>query len=124
MSTENQAERIRDGFQFFIAKEDEMIVGLIAIRLPCHLYYLFVRPDRQRQGIGRQLWNWARERIKETSQRDEFTVNSSLNAIAAYERLGFFSSGPIDESNGVRYQPMRTRMGGALPVRVLPTFHL
>jgi GNAT superfamily N-acetyltransferase len=107
MSTENQAERIRLGFQFFIASDDSVMVGVVAIRLPSHLYYLFVDPDRQRQGIGRQLWTWARDWARDSFKQDTFTVNSSLNAVEAYERFGFVTTGPIEEMHGVRYQPMR-----------------
>ena len=96
MSTENQADRIRTGFQFFIAYEDDMIVGFVAIRLPCHLYYLFVHPDRQRQGVGRQLWNCVRESTRKSFNVDTFTVNSSLNAVAAYKQFGFSITGPME----------------------------
>lgn len=107
MSPENQAERLRNGFRFFIGYELDGIVGVAAVKPPSHLYYLFVRPDRQRQGIGRQLWYYAIESICETHGDHVITVNSSLNAVAAYKRLGFSVNGPMQESNCVRFQPMR-----------------
>src|SRR5437868_15506325 len=39
MTTENQAKRIRNGYQFFVALESDTLVGTAAIRLPSHVYY-------------------------------------------------------------------------------------
>ena len=107
MSTLNQLERIRNGYRFFIAYDRNEILGVAGVKLPSHLYYLFVHPERQRQGIGRELWSCARESICETLKERAITVNSSLNAIGAYKRLGFSIDGPVQESHGVRFQPMR-----------------
>jgi len=49
MTTENQAKRIRSGYQFFVALESDTLVGTAAIRLPSHLYYLFVDTQHQRR---------------------------------------------------------------------------
>lgn len=107
MSVANQVQRFREGYRFFIAFDHDEILGIVCVRLPFHLYYLFVRPDQQRKGIGRQLWSHARDSVCEINQNPTITVNSSLNAVAAYERLGFCIDGPIQESHGVRFQPMR-----------------
>ena len=37
---------------------------------------------------------------------NEVTVNSSLNAVGAYEKLGFDKIGLPSEVNGIKYQPM------------------
>src|SRR5215510_15147835 len=107
MTTEHQAQRIQNGYQFFVALESDALVGTAAIRPPAHLYYLFVDTRHQRRGIGRQLWNHARDWIAASTNCGSITVNSSLNAIAAYERFGFVIAGPPEEHDGVRYQPMR-----------------
>ena len=107
MTTENQANRIRNGYQYFVALESDTLVGVAAIRPPSHLYYLFVDTQYQRRGVGRQLWNHARDWIASSTNREQITVNSSLNAITVYERLGFVVAGPPEENHGVRYQPMR-----------------
>jgi GNAT superfamily N-acetyltransferase len=107
MTTENQVKRIRNGYQFFVALESDTLIGTAAIRLPAHLYYLFVDTQPQRRGIGRQLWNHARDWIASSTNHGSITVNSSLNAIKAYERLGFAIAGPPEENHGIRYQPMR-----------------
>lgn len=107
MNAEHQEERLRSGFEFHVAEDQDAMLGIVAFRLPAHLYYLFVHPDHQRIGIGRQLWQRALERIRGTSHEGTITVNSSLNAIAFYERLGFCLDGPVAELHEVRYQPMR-----------------
>ena len=107
MTAENQAKRIRNGYQFFVALESGTLVGTAAIRLPSHLYYFFVDTQHQRRGIGRELWNHARDWIASSNNHGSITVNSSLNAITVYERLGFVIAGPPEENHGVRYQPMR-----------------
>lgn len=61
VTPENQADRIRTGYQYFIATESDTLVGTAAIRPPSHLYHLFVDTQHQRRGIGRQLWNHARD---------------------------------------------------------------
>jgi hypothetical protein len=38
MTTENQANRIRNGYQYFVALESDRLVGTAAIRPPSHLY--------------------------------------------------------------------------------------
>src|SRR5438874_5461119 len=95
MTTENQAKRIRNGYQFFVALESDTLVGTAAIRLPSHLYYLFVDTQHQGRGIGRQLWNHARDWIASSPNHGLITVNSSLNAITVYERLGFCYCGAV-----------------------------
>jgi GNAT superfamily N-acetyltransferase len=108
MTAEKMKERIDSGaFQFFIS-ELETPVAVSAVRLPTHLYYLFVAPSYQGQGIGRRLWQHAQSTINRLSQRAvrEITVNSSPNAIGAYERFGFTKVGLAEEQNEVKYQPM------------------
>jgi GNAT superfamily N-acetyltransferase len=107
MTTEHQAGRIRNGYQFFVALESDTLVGTVSIRPPAHLYYLFVDTQHQQRGIGRQLWNHARAWIASSPYHGTITVNSSLNAITVYERLGFAIAEPPEENHGTRYQPMR-----------------
>jgi GNAT superfamily N-acetyltransferase len=107
MTPEQQAERIRNGYQYFVALESDAMVGTAAIRPPAHLYYLFVDTRQQQRGIARELWNHAREWVARSTNHEPITVNSSLNAIAVYQRLGFTIVGPPVENQGVRYQPMR-----------------
>ena len=106
MSVEATRDRLSQGYKFFVANEGEEMIAIAAIRLPSHLYYLFVRTAYQRMGIGHKLWQHARNWSVENFPAPQITVNSSLNAVAAYQRMGFRISGSIQELQGVRYQPM------------------
>jgi len=99
-----------DGFQFFVAEVDDELIGVSAVRPPCHLYSLFVQTDDQRTGIGQRLWLQALDWIVRQHAADVVTVNSSLNAVSFYERLGFIRDGDPVGQHGVRYQPMQLRI--------------
>jgi hypothetical protein len=49
----------------------------------------------------------AREAGAAQAAGQPWTVNASLNAVPAYERLGFVAEGAAQEQNGWRWQPMR-----------------
>ncbi len=106
MSVEATRDRLSQGYKFFVAQDGAEMIAIAAIRLPSHLYYLFVRTEYQRMGIGHKLWQHARNWTVENFPGPQITVNSSLNAVAAYERMGFRISGSIQELQGVRFQPM------------------
>src|SRR4030081_1668472 len=46
---------IENGWSLYVADDDGRIAAMLALRLPDHLDQLFVAPDYQRQGLGRQL---------------------------------------------------------------------
>lgn len=95
------------GVRFFVAETGDVVVGIAAVQPPAHLYYLFVKTDYQRRGIGRLLWLHVRDWIlREQPATTTITVNSSPNAIAAYQKLGFERVGCLTKRNEVCYQPM------------------
>jgi hypothetical protein len=55
-----------------------------------------------RQGVARALWEHARTR----SGHSSFTVNSSLFAVRAYERLGFAATSAPQSERGLVSVPM------------------
>ena len=107
MDVESTITRMTNGFPHWIALEGGAIVGIAVVKPPSHIYYLFVRSDRQRSGIGRRLMNEALSFISNRCGRAIVTVNSSLNAVDAYRRFGFRNAGDegVDGSE-VRFQPM------------------
>ena len=83
------------------------ICAVLALHRARVLKYLFVRPRWQGQGIGRQLWHVARAHgLQAQEGAAPFEVRASLNAVAAYQRLGFVPAGPAQEQDGWRWQPM------------------
>jgi ribosomal protein S18 acetylase RimI-like enzyme len=94
-------------YRFKLAEAGAELVGVVGVRAATHLQYLFVAKSHQRAGLARRLWELARrDAIREGNAGGRFTVNASGYAVPAYERLGFRRVGPVQEKNGVRFQPM------------------
>ena len=94
-------------FDYFVAKQEGLLAGVIALRDNRHLFHLFVAEPFQGQGLGGQLWHTVKANAIQTGNPGQFTVNSSLNALPVYEKFGFVASGPIALTHGVAFQPMR-----------------
>jgi GNAT superfamily N-acetyltransferase len=65
-STAAIEDYLRGGFRYHIAETREGIAGVVAIRDNCHLYHLFVAESAHRSGIGRRLWEVARDDALDT----------------------------------------------------------
>lgn len=111
------ADYLHQGMDYRLAFTDTAagaeLVGVIALKRPCHLYHLFVEPAWHGQGIARQLFTalwptvllWAQQ-----SEQQELTVNSSLYAAPVYINWGFVPDSPPRDRNGVIDQPMRLHL--------------
>jgi GNAT superfamily N-acetyltransferase len=89
------------GHVTYVAERSGELVGMLHLRAPYHVAMLFVQSSLQRSGIGRALLACAGD------VKCQFTVNSSPNAVAAYERLGFRPTGSEQCVNGIRFIPMQ-----------------
>jgi GNAT superfamily N-acetyltransferase len=110
VSVSEQAERQyleSPRYSFIVAEENGAVAGFIAIRDNTHLFHLFVARPFHRTGLARRLWQEAREEARQRGNPGEFTVNSSLNAIAVYQSFGFMPSAPVTTEHGISFQPMR-----------------
>ena len=83
------------------------IVGVIAVRPPCHISLLFVDKAHHRRGIARSLFSTVLSEKQIISGHDAVTVNSSPYAVEAYQHLGFVATDTEQLKNGIRYYPMR-----------------
>jgi GNAT superfamily N-acetyltransferase len=84
------------------------IAGMVEIRRHRHVSLLFVSPGFQGKGVGGLLLEKAVELCRKTDpQLREMTVNSSPNALRAYERMGFAPTGGEQVICGVRFIPMK-----------------
>lgn len=103
--------RISSDHFVLLAVEDDKIAGMIEMRRHNHVSLLFVEPDLQGRGLGRELLRRALE-ICRSDDPDlcEITVNSSPNAVGAYERMGFETTGSEQTINGIRATPMSLRL--------------
>lgn len=73
-----------------LAYQEQEAVGIIEIKEYCHVSMFFVKPEYQKRGYGKALFNEAISIISARKNNlNKPTVNSSLNAVPSYERLGF-----------------------------------
>ena len=94
-------------YRFHVAEVGGSIAGVVAMRGNAHLHYLFVAKALQRTGLARRLWEVAHDdAVRAGNASGLFTVNASRYAVPAYERLNFRCVGPVQQADGVRYQPM------------------
>ena len=101
------AERLRRDFDYHVAERGGELVGVVGVRLPTHLYHLFVVDAARQRGIGRRLWQHA---WRAAGSPGTMTVNASLNAVDAYRRFGFVEDGGPMDVGGVVFQPMTWRV--------------
>jgi len=74
--------------RMWLAFGNETIIGVIALRNINHICLFFVDSAYHRQGVGKALYQAARNYLR--SIKSEFvTVYSSPYAVGIYERLGF-----------------------------------
>ena len=94
-------------YAYQLAHIDGALVGVVAMRDNTHLFHLFVPRALHRRGMGRRLWQAARDAALARGDVAAFTVNSSLYALPLYASLGFAATGPRVEEGGIAFVPMR-----------------
>jgi GNAT superfamily N-acetyltransferase len=93
-------------FSYFVAEDAGTLAGIVAIRDKKHLFHLFVAPAYQGVGVGRRLWEFVRCEAMARGNNGEFTVNSSLNAVAVYAKFGFVPTSEVVHVHGISFQPL------------------
>jgi GNAT superfamily N-acetyltransferase len=104
-SVEALSQRHESGHITLVAEHSGELVGMLHLRERCHVSMLFVQSSWQRGGIGRGLLAAAGALTGDTDRG--FTINSSPNAVSAYERLGFRITGSEQCVHGIRFVPMQ-----------------
>jgi GNAT superfamily N-acetyltransferase len=94
-------------YSYHIAKVQDSICGVIALRDNKHVYHLFVAENYQGQGVARKLWEYAKLVAEHNGNKGSFTVNSSLNAVKLYQHFGFKKAGEKQEKSGIYFMPMQ-----------------
>lgn len=95
-----------ENYFYQLAMAGEELVGVVAMRDDHHLFSLYVAQPWHGQGVGRLLWQAARDAALARGNPGRFTVNSSLFAAPAYRKLGFRDSAPMVQMHGIRFIPM------------------
>jgi GNAT superfamily N-acetyltransferase len=92
---------------YLLGEEDGIFCGVVAVRNDSHLQHLYIVPAFQGRGMGKYLWETARDQAIAAGNEGQFTVNAVLSAIPFYQRMGFETVGDITLTGGLRCQPMK-----------------
>ncbi len=92
---------------YLLGEGNGVFCGVVAVRNNSHLQHLYIVPSFQRRGVGKYLWEFARDQAITAGNAGQFTVNAVLSAIPFYQRLGFASVGDVTLTGGLRCQPMK-----------------
>lgn len=94
-------------YSYLLAFDGDKLAGVVAVRDNTHLFSLYVGTQWHGQGIGKRLWEAARDGALARGNPGSFTVNSSSFAEGMYRHLGFIATGPMAQTHGIRFIPMR-----------------
>ncbi|GAA5005717.1 GNAT family N-acetyltransferase [Acinetobacter puyangensis] len=92
--------------EYFVYVETTHVVGVIAYQLPSHLVHFFVDQSHQHQGIGKKMWQFVEDKLRDEGML-EVTVNSSCYAGKIYQTFGFLPTQTVIEDRGIRFIPMK-----------------
>ncbi len=85
--------------------ENEILLGVIAIRDTNHICLLFVEKAYHRKGIAKQLFMAVKKHCENLGAK-KITVYSSPYALEAYRHIGFIDTGSEQTVKGIRFIPM------------------
>lgn len=115
ISPEAIVANMNAGYTYSVAETGGALFGLVGFKGVSHVHHLYVAEPLQKTGLGRRLWEAARDDVcMHGTAPPIFTTVSTLNAVGFFRRLGFQPTGPDEDREGVRLQPMRyVMLGGA-----------
>ncbi|WP_374584877.1 GNAT family N-acetyltransferase [Pseudoduganella sp.] len=102
-----------ENYAYHLAFDGAQLAGVAAVRDNTHLFSLYVASPWHGQGIGKRLWEVARDAALARGNPGSFTVNASQFAERMYRHLGFVPTGPMAEMHGLRFIPMRLDLAPA-----------
>ena len=86
-----------------VAKDENRIIGFIQLKINIRnatISHLYILPDFEGNSVGTQLFNLIKEQAVQLNVA-KLMIESTLNALTYYERLGFVNNGLI--SDGATY---------------------
>ncbi len=95
------ASRLRGG-NLGLVLEDAAGIAAYGERDGDHIRLLFVRADRQGEGLSRTVL----DALTDGLAAERVTLNASDYALARYRRLGFVPTGPRTIVDGIAFTPM------------------
>lgn len=112
ISDHNLKKAFENGaYQVIGSYHNNKMIGVIALREGTHISLLFVDKEYHYKGIGRRLVAELSDYAYLKLHSDHLTVNSSPYATEFYHKLGFVDEGPMLETDGIFYTPMKYWLG-------------
>lgn len=96
----------KDDLKMWVCLDADSVIGVIAIRPPCHISLMFVDKQFHKQGIARALFEYVLDEVKAEGKHKEITVFSSPYAAGFYRKMGFDDTDTEQTVNGIRFIPM------------------
>ncbi|HBH94527.1 MAG TPA: N-acetyltransferase [Ruminococcaceae bacterium] len=96
----------------YAAYDRGKIIGIIGMRSnKTHINLVFTKKEYHRKGVATAIFNFLTEDLlKENPSLEEITLNSSPYGLPFYLHLGFEPLSEEQETEGVRYTPMKYRI--------------
>lgn len=108
---ENIIPKVQSGeLVFFGAWDEDVLCGVGAVQRRGHISLLFVKKDRQRQGIGRMIFQSICQYLSQIPGVGRVTVHAAPSAVEAYRHLGMYAIAPEQFSNGIQFVPMEMQI--------------
>lgn len=107
-SAELRAMRNGEDSFVIVAKEQSKIIGMLAVINKSHIALIFVDPENQEKGVGRQLIDKAIKKcLDQNFDLSAITVSASPNSKKFYETIGFIAQESEINEDGMRFTPMK-----------------
>ena len=91
---------------YFVAVNDNEIIGVVGVRDNGHLAHNFVDDGFHRRGVSNDLWQLAKSECRRRGNPGTYTLRASTFAIPVYKRWGFVQTAATDQENGITSTPM------------------
>ena len=87
----------------FVVKQDSTVIGVGGLE-DKYIETVFIHPKYQNQGIGKAIMEKIESRAKEKGI-DKVILNSSINAVPFYKKMGYKKQRKIEQENyGVTFE--------------------
>lgn len=98
-------------YHMYVATHNEKIIGMVSLRDKNHISLLFVDETYHRRGIGRRLIDTIGAFSKTEYGKNDITVNAAPYGFGFYKKIGFFSTSPLINNDGIKYISMKKKIG-------------
>lgn len=107
----NIEARLKNPYELYVLEDNQKIVGFIEIEKGMTITNIFVLPEAQSHGYGRQLLDYAIERCQELHpDLKAVGLDASTSAIGFYKHYGFTDLPRMKKIMGVEMYTMEKKL--------------